>query len=321
MKSLSPFRRSGNSNRKDHALEALHRVISVLLQGIALHAFDFDSAELAAFQTSIRKLRADIDNVIDDDSALLMAASAIRLLEDHNLAGGRHLQARQNEMEAVIGLLTEALFDVARVSPETMVHVREIERDIASATRLETLAAARTRLVSSLERIRLRTVDKTPGPFPAGETDFVTGLPDSGYAVEAMSRIWNRRGDYFAAMFALERLDSINVRFGFKAGDQVLLILTQHVAQHLMPEDQLFRWRGPCLVALVKRKLPETLVAAELNLTASARLEHAITKGSREVVVPISRSWNLFPLSAVETVEAMVSRLNEFAISRSRPVR
>ena len=329
MKTLSSFQWSqrGRNTQGEKQAEALGRIVSVLLQGIALHGFEYDSSAFSSFQEGIRKLRSEFDRADDEDSAMLIAISAIRLLEEHHEAAQRQLRARQNEVESVIGVLSESLLEVAQASPAMMLQVKEIERDIAAATRPEAITAARFRLSACVQELLREMPEKDArrskrGPtFPDIETDYVTGLPDAAYALEVAAGRWKRRSNIYVAAFALDRLESINLRFGFKAGDELLLLLSQQVGQHLQPGDQLFRWRGPCLVMLLERETHEGLVAAEISRIAGARMEHAITVRDREVMVPASPTWNLFPLDTFGTSEELATRLNDFALNRSRSTR
>lgn len=290
--------------------EALGRVVSMLLQGIALHSFESASAEAMAFQTAIRKVRGDFEKVEDQDSTLLLAGAAIRLMEDYNDGIRRHSQAKQNEFEAAIGLLTEALLEVAHAGADTLVGFKEIERDLAAASSLEALRSARERLAGAVEEVR----EEVSNPLrkcgiPRGEVDRSTGLPDHGFAAGAIAEIWHSRDDYYAVVFTAERLETINMRFGFLAGDQILKMLSRNVAKSLTPDDRLFRWRGPCVMALIRRDAPEALVAADLARIAMARMEHAITLGEREVMLTISTSWNLFPLRTADGIEELLRQM------------
>jgi GGDEF domain-containing protein len=320
MTTLSPFL---NGMRKgaaaDRKAEALGRVVSILLQGIARHSFDSDSPESEGFQAEVRKIRTEFDQVSDEDSALLLAGAAIRLMDEHNQQAQAQARARQNEFEATIGLLTEALLDVSRAGAGTLVSFRDMERDLASASTAEGLRNARERLERAVEGVR----DEVTNPMkaigakiPQGKADPVTGLPDYGFAAGAIAEVWGRREDYFAALFAAERLETINTRFGFQAGDEVLQVLSRHTARNLAPGDRLFRWRGPCLMALMKRDASEGFVANELARLSLAKIEHAISLKGREVMLPISTTWNLLSLGAASGIEELLTRMNAFAASR-----
>ena len=328
MTSLTPFLKGSRKVTvapADRRADALNRVVSLLLQGISLHAFQFDPAATEAFQLSIRKLRLELEKVDDEDSALLLAGAAIRLLEENSAATEAHLQARQNELEKTIALLSDGLLEVSGASEETMVGIKEIERDIARTKGIGALAAGRSRLAAAVAGIREAALSGNPPDHAAqvetaaaGLTDGVTGLPDFVHGAAAISEVWSHRKDYFAGIFAAERLETINMRFGFQAGDQVLQALSHHVIQQSMPGDQLFRWRGPCILALLRRRVPEPHVAAEMARTAVSRLEHSLSIRDRDAIVSISTAWNLFPLGAAKNPEQLIGRLNAFAATRSR---
>jgi hypothetical protein len=112
MITLAPFlkTRSGKeASPGEREAEALHRIVSVLLQGIALHGLNFEPDAFGMFEQSIRKLRTAFEQAPDEAEALLVACGAIRRLEQHNDAAEQHLKARRNEMEAVVALLSDTL--------------------------------------------------------------------------------------------------------------------------------------------------------------------------------------------------------------------
>jgi len=108
MITLSPFLRT-----REKQAEALNRVVSVLLQGIALHSYNFDAEQFVTFGNAVRKVRAEFEQIADETAALLAAGAAIRLMEQHGEAAELHWKARQQEMEAVVGMLTETLVEIS----------------------------------------------------------------------------------------------------------------------------------------------------------------------------------------------------------------
>ena len=194
MTKLSPFLKGSRKQPvtiEDGKAEALNRVVSLLLQGISLHAFQFDPAATETFQLSMRKLRTELELVDDEDSALMMAAAAIRLLEENNMAAENHLQSRQNELEKVVALLSDALLDVSGSTEETMVQIKEIERDIARARGAGALATGRARMAAAVAGIRAASRAAIEIEGTLGETDGVTGLPDSAHG---SSPLWRKSG-------------------------------------------------------------------------------------------------------------------------------
>lgn len=317
MTTLKPFMNASRTVAAERRSEALERVVSMLLQGIAMHCLESDAEHTQRFEEAIRKVRGDFEKVEDQDSALLLAGAAIRLMEDYNGTVQQRTRARQNEFEASVAMLSEAFLEASGANAQTMVLFKEIERDLAAATSVAAARSARERLARAVESVRERAADTLVRTgVPRGEVDAATGLPDYGFAAGALAEIWPNRDRYFAAIFSAERLETINMRFGFAAGDRVLASLATHIGKSLGPSDRLFRWRGPCLMALIRRDLPEAMVAAELARTCQTRLEHAITLGDREVMMSVTTSWNLFPLAGAPGIEETLSRMNTFAAGR-----
>ncbi len=302
--------------------EALNRVISLLFQGIALYSFSFDTVEFEIFQRAMRKLREEIAAVDDEDSALILAGSAIRTLEEHSSASETAITARQDEMEAALALVSDSLLKVGHISEALALELKESERDVASARKPEDAATARARLSRCLEEIRISVLRRNEGAllcsqiYQDNEIDALTGLPDSRKAIDAISAAWDRRDHYNAAVFGVRRFDTINARYGFKAGDEVLRVMSSSLAD-VFQDHLFFRWRGPYLLALIDKTSSESVVAPELKRLAAARLQHTIALKDREVMLTISIAWKLVPLEA-KSIEDMIHQLDELTTIRLR---
>lgn len=319
MLSINPFLQPP----RDRRVEALHRVISVLLQGMALHSFSYDSTEFEAFQRALRKLRDEIAQVDDDDSAVILAGSAVRTLEEHQAAAERATTSRQNELEAAMALISDCLLAVGRVSERLALELKESERDTAAARSPAEIAAARARLGNCLEEIRVAVLRRRKAALLAShrylenELDPVTGLPDSRKAVDALAAAWDQRSDYHAVIFAVRRLETINARYGFQAGDEILRVASHHLAGIFEGSRLLFRWRGPHLLALVNKQTEEYRIAPELHRLTSTRLQHTLAVKDREVILSISIGWTLVALEA-KGVEEMIDSLDSLSTTKLR---
>ena len=329
---LTPFLKDSDSRigitPGDHASrqsEALNRVISVLMQGIAIHGLNYDETAFNAFQDAVWKMRAGFDQVTDEDSAMLLAGSVIRLLEQHNEAGQAYARALHAQTAELMGQTLETLLDVTRAAPATVIKLRSMMGEISRAGSSSALNSVKPRLELALAEMRAKAqvpAARAPQTRTVGtEVDAITGLPDAVAAIEALAAIWPQREDRYVALFALEYLETINQRFGFRTGDQLLLQLSQQVGQQIGSPDQLFRWRGPCVAALVKRSLPESLVASEMGRVVPARIENATTVRDRDAMVRVSTSWSMLRLGDIDTLDEVIARMNEFTGNRSRFVR
>lgn len=309
------------SSPKDSRIDALNRVISVLLQGMSLHSFCHDENEFAGFQRSLRRLREEIQSVHDEDTALILAGSAIRTLEEHSSSAMRAVAEKQKDMECALELVSQSLLTVSQASDADAAELRESARDLTAARTVTGLGAAQIRLSTCLERIRLHVqraneaLQMPPRAGASAETDPVTGLPDSRIAMDALAAAWTQRQHYFAALFGVQRLNTVSTRYGFQAGDEMLRVMTQHLGSYFENDHLLFRWRGPCLLALLDKKAGETRITADLQRLVSARLEHTISKNSRQITLPVSICWGMVPLDA-NGIEEMIQHLDDFSVNR-----
>jgi hypothetical protein len=79
--------------------------------------------------------------------------------------------------------------------------------------------------------------------------------------------------------------------------------------QRLAPVDQLYRWSGAAVVALVRRK--KTLEAVRLELAHPLTQRVATKAPGSEVLVPISARWTVLPLMA--SPRLLFRKLDSFA--------
>jgi diguanylate cyclase (GGDEF)-like protein len=110
----------------------------------------------------------------------------------------------------------------------------------------------------------------------------------------------------------VERLQLINSRFGYAAGDQVLISFAEHLRRNVSSEDQIFRWGAAGFVVLFEREMGEEEFHAELSRIASQRLEKTVQIGGRSVLLPVSAHWSMLPIYAEATLEKLVRRIDKF---------
>jgi GGDEF domain-containing protein len=154
-------------------------------------------------------------------------------------------------------------------------------------------------------------------PLTPGGEDPVTGLPDQRRAELAFQRAIESGTRTHAVAFCINRMATIKERFGSHHGDQIMMVFSQHLAQQLSAGDQLFRWRGPCLVSLISRPDDATSVAWIRRLGAT-RFNHSLESNSRVVLVPVSASWTAIRLWEQQSVANVREALDTFLSSNSR---
>jgi len=253
-------------------------MVRLLVQGIELHAVKGDAVDYDKFRSDMRQVQESLAERPVPSEVLVMAGAVVKAMEEYNHRTSRFIHVQCGELQAMVAMLTKTMTALASGSETSVARLHSIEKQLHKATMIEDFQTARLRLAECLEGLRseivrqreesARTVaemktnlaksqERLASSPVRGESerraDPVTGLaqrPDAEAAlVEAAQE--NRR--LYAVIFVIERLELINSRFGYAAGDQILVLFSQHLSQNLSRRDQLFRWSGPALLALLER--------------------------------------------------------------------
>ena len=338
MITFSPFLRNRPAGEPDPladespaAIEP-HNALSIMLKGIALYAPPSTDGDMRALLDSIADLSEEIHSDTTPERAAIIAGAAVRALRDHAQSVSDLLDARAgelDEMRQIVQLMAAfvnrsglanraAASTIDEIMAATAPGTRGIGGKGASGAHSGDLTALGAKLVESFERSldSIRRFASTSGSI----TDDATGLPGPAAAVSAFAAAWSQRKGCCAVVFGIERMDSINARFGFAAGDELLRSLSRHLTANLGPGDRLYRWRGPHLAALIERDIASGSPWMEVSRIASWGNEHPITVRNREAFVSASALWDLFPLGVFAGVEDLVASMNDFAASGQQPV-
>ncbi|MES1262702.1 MAG: hypothetical protein ABUS49_13295, partial [Acidobacteriota bacterium] len=70
--------------------------------------------------------------------------------------------------------------------------------------------------------------------------------------------------------------------------------------------DQLFRWTGPAMVAILERSQPLAAIRLMVKQLADVRTDIAFEFGDRSVHIPISANWAVFPLEGKAAAESQI---------------
>lgn len=313
--------------------EALRRSVLVLLETVELNAFPYGTDDLAAFQRKIEGLRHDFDKAHSTDKLLDLTGQAVRRIEEYGAAADAFVLKQRRQTRETITLLVHSLVEISQGSKDS---VRNLERiggdlekvysgvEIASLNErlrvcLDALASEskrQQRLQAGIDQQLARVSTLESG---AAHTDVATGLAGVQAATQAIRASATTSVTSHVFAFGVDRMEAINMRFGFRSGDDILVLFAQHLAQRLNPGDTIFRWRGPCFVVLTGRQGSESSLAVEARRILGPRLEHSVKMGEREIVMPVTASWTMMTLLPESCPDEALRKLDEFAIHRGQP--
>jgi diguanylate cyclase (GGDEF)-like protein len=297
---------------------AYRRIISLFLQGIALHAVEGEKNDYDHFRADIEGFGKQITPNTPMSELLVAVGASLRAMEDYNRRTSKVIHRQNNELHNMVSMLTRTVITIGS-SGESSVHkLQEIEKSIERARMLEDMQLLKLRLGECLEAVREEALrQKTEGQTAleilkkevensrenvgsvaaAVELDAATGLPNKKEALKAIQAAVESPRNKFLAIAVVSRVQAVNARFGYSIGDRVLSTFAEHFRVNLSAQDLVFRWHGPAVIALLEREDHLEKVRAEIRRFAEVKLEKTAEVGNRTVLLPISASWSIFAVT------------------------
>ena len=302
----------------EKAEEAVRNAISALLDAGTKHAIQADAEEYESFRQDVARLlgKAGSGAELTLEQLLINVRTVAHAIESYNSRTSRIIRKQTSELRNMITMLTQAVVKIAGSSTRSGEALDNIKSHLESAAATEDIQGIRYRLGDCLNFVceeftrQKEAADSMMSDLKSQinnaqasvadnrEFDRVTGLPLRQTAEAAFQEALSR-GKHYILTLVLDRLQSINARFGSDVGDQVLRALRTHVETGLLAKgDRLFRWTGPALVVLMPRQqdLHQVRGAIRRFLDTVERGEFDIE--GRTVLIPLSVAWSVIALIA-----------------------
>jgi GGDEF domain-containing protein len=306
-------------SREPDSETAYRRIIGLFLQGIALHSVEGDKAEFDQFRDDMERCSASLSPETTTSELLVVVGGSLQAMEDYNQRTSKYVRRQSTELQHIVSMLTEALITIGSSSEQSVSRLQNIEKSIESTQAVEDIQILKLRLKECLEAVHqeaqrqkedgqnalvtmqqeLDSSRERMGSAPiAPEIDAATGLPGKAEAERAIRRALVSPAHKFLVVAVCSRYHAVNTRFGYSVGDRVVAALAEHFRKGLSARDQIYRWQGPTLVALLERAERLDRVRAEIRNFADSRMDKTMEIGQRTVMIPISAAWVVFPVEA-----------------------
>ncbi len=322
-------------SRDTDAEIAYRRVISLFLQGISLHAVEGDKADHERFREDIDRCLAVLTPETPVSELLVVVGGALRAMEDYNQRTSKFVRRQNTELQHMVAMLTQTIITIGASSEHSVSRLQNIEKSIESTQAVEDIQILKLRLSECLEAVReeamrqqkdgqaalenlkkeLESSQELAGSFkPQPELDRTTGLPGKSEADRAIRHAIESPRGKFLVIAVCSRVQAVNARFGYAVGDKILAVFAEHFKKGLAASDQLFRWQGPAIVALIERAERIERVRTEIRQFADTRFERTVEVGQRTVLIPISAIWSIYPVAP--PLDAFLKQLDVFTAAQ-----
>jgi GGDEF domain-containing protein len=328
-----------DAEREDENIS--RRVISMLLKGIALHAVEGEKADHERFQIDMDKFEKAMGTEMPVPELLISASAVLRTMEDYK---GRHFKfmAKQStEMQNIVLMLTQTVINIAANDESSLVGLQDIEKAIESARELEDIQLLKRHLRGCLQTVREESLrQKTAGQStlktlkkelansqarigtilqPSGMDPAAgfpaAGIPERSEAEKAMEGAIAIPTGKFLLVAVVDRVHTINARFGNATGDQVIAAYATWLRKGLLAPDNVYQWSGPALIAVLTRAETLEQIRAGIQRRADLKLEKTLEVGMRTVLIPISAKWVVFPLTG--PIDKLKEKIEAFTAASS----
>jgi GGDEF domain-containing protein len=332
MISLKNYLRREEAGEADRAYR---RVIDLFLEGIALHAVEGDGADFQRFRTDLDACAASLTPQTPPPELSEIAARAVHAMEEYNLRTSKFVRQQRTELQNMVSMLTETVITIGASSEASTGKLQEIEKSLNGARLAQDIQVLKLKLGECLRTVRHETQrQKAEGErslavlqaklqharervgcmkFQAA-LDPATQLPSRKEAEKAIQAAAASPDGKFLLIAVVGRLQTINARFGYSIGDRILGACAEHFRSSLSEGDQLFRWQGPAMLAILSREERIDLVRAKIRRFADVKLENAIDVGNRSIVIPVSTNWSLMPVTS--PFEALLKKVDAFTAAQ-----
>jgi diguanylate cyclase (GGDEF)-like protein len=311
---------------------ALRHGIRLLIQGIAQHAIPGDTLDGVRFRESLQKISDALTEHTPPDEILVHTESVLKALEEYNRRTARTQALHATELHLMVTMLTSTVSAISTSGDVNVKRLGEIEKRVVSTSQLDDVRVIKGRLSDCLADIRsevdrqrqdqratiqqlndgLDAARKTsPNLFAGPSTDPITGLARRAEAEIALAEAGQADAPAFAVVLVLDRLQALNLKFGREVGDEVLGEFARMIEKKLPYGDQLFRWGGPSLLAILHRRSSIERVRSEIAQMVDIKLEHNIETPSRSIMIPIAARWAVFPMMAAPRL--LYKRIDTFS--------
>ena len=207
------------------------------------------------------------------------------------------------------------LVPVANPTEETLLRVVQILRGMVdTAGQANDVHEIKTKLADCLKSL-LEEVERRHGPI-GSVLDPATGLPERAGAEDAILKLHAADTPACIGVVAVDRLTTLNLRFGSKVGDGILRHYADSLRSQLPSEDRLFRWSGNTLVALLLRPARLEQVRRDFGRLVDTGYEHVVDTPSRLVHLPILPRWAVWPMMASPPL--LIQKIDSFANMQTR---
>lgn len=311
--------------------DAYLRMFEILVEVITEHPVDIDHVECERFKSEVAKIQERFGGEPTREQ-FVQAVTAIRqVLERHNRSVGNLVRSQGSEMQNMVAMLTHTIKSLGSASETSSRNLESIATQLKRASAVEDIYQLRMQLAECLRNVRdeaVRQRAESQNNLQSMEQqltesqqrlanhgieidiDRVTGFAGRSAAEVAIHEAVDAGDAVYIAVAVLARMESINARFGYAVGDEVLCEFAARVAGRLCSRAAFYRWSGPTIIGILQRSEPIHVIRTEVSRVAEAPISKALVTGSQNAFITMSASSMVLPVAP--PASDIIARIDRF---------
>jgi hypothetical protein len=311
-------------------LQAALQANRLLIDAIAASTVRAREEDMQALVSTATRALRTLENLDSPLSLLECASQVVEAMALHSAQTADYLSGQSEQMQSIIGMLTDTLADVSGQHTDNITRLQAIEQQIEQVSELDDMKALTASLGDCLEAVRdaaarqrrasASTMDRLQSGLDSAQDRMAAKraaasrshseidlMPESSEPDTAITS--------FVAAFKLHRAEHIAARFGEGTKQRMLSLLSAPLKATMGPVDRLLRWKGASFVLFRSSPMSLAQIRAELAEVVSRTGEHYVDVGTRSALLPVVIDWTVFPQSKRASLEAVFSEVDDFLAS------
>jgi len=315
--------------------DAYQRMLELLAETVTEHPIDIDHGECERFKSEVAKIRERFGADSTSDQLSLAVHAISQALERHNRSISNLVHRQGSELQNMVSMLAQTIKSLGSASEISGKNLENIATQLKRTSALEDIYQLRMRLGECLRNVRdesVRQRNESQSTLQIMkhelassqqrlshhgiETDIdrVTGFAGRSAAEVAIHEAVEAGDSRYVVVAVLGKMQSINARFGYAVGDEVLCEFAARVAGRLCSRAAFYRWNGPTVIGILQRSEPVQVIQSEVAKVVEAPISKSLVSGSQNAFITTSAASLVLPVAP--PAGEIVSRIDTFVAAQ-----
>lgn len=315
--------------------DAYQRMLELLVETITEHPLDIDHVEYERFKSEVGKIEERFRAEPTREQFPQAAGAVSQALERHNHSVSNLFRSQGCELQNMVSMLTHTIKSLGSASETSGRNLESIAVQLKSASAVEDIYQLRLQLAECLRNVRdeaARQRTESQNSLQLMEhqlsasqqrlanhgievdIDRVTGFAGRSAAEVAIHEAIDSGDSTYIAVAVLAKMESINARFGYAVGDEVLCEFAARVAGRLCSRAAFYRWSGPTIIGILRRSEPVHVIRAEVSRVVDLPVSKSLVSGSQNAFITTSAASMVLPVAPPPA--DIIARIDRFVASQ-----